>query len=236
VGRIDAAIDNSAVFVIVPAYNEGSVLVANMRPVIEAGYSVVVVDDGSSDDTRNVAGALPRAHVLRHELNLGQGAALQTGMTYALRAGARYIVHFDADGQHRVDDIPVLLEPLVAGEADVVLGSRFLRQQDTRAVPTSRRWLLRGGVVVNRVLTGVRLTDAHNGFRAFTAEAAGRIDLKENGFAHASEILSQIRRRSLRHVERPTSIEYSDYSRAKGQSSLNAVRIVVDLVLRRIFR
>lgn len=226
---------NDSVFVVVPARNEGRVLRTSLGPLIDMGYSVVVVDDGSSDDTWTLLQALP-VYSLRHAVNLGQGAALQTGTTFALRRHADYIVHFDADGQHRAPDVPTLLEPLERGVADVVLGSRFLRRADSEAVPVLRRLLLRGGVWVNAALTGVRLTDAHNGLRAFTREAAMMIDLQENRFAHASEILSQIHRQKLRYVERPTAIIYTEYSRAKGQSSWDAIKIVVDMLLRRVFR
>ncbi len=227
--------DNREVFVVVAAYNEGRVIRSSLAPLIERGYSIVVVDDASSDDTSDVLRGLP-VYALRHPMNLGQGAALQTGMNFAIAHGARYVVHFDADGQHRADDIERLLEPLRAGDADVVLGSRFLTDADRARVPGGRRALLRAGVVVNGFLTGLWLTDAHNGLRAFTAQAASHIDLRENRFAHASEILHQIRRRHLRCVERPTTISYTEYSMAKGQSSLNAVKIVIDLMLRRIFR
>lgn len=226
---------NRSVFVVVPTLNEGRVIRTCLQSLVDREYSVVVVDDGSSDDTWSIVSGLP-VFALRHAINLGQGAALQTGMTFALRRGAEFIVHFDADGQHRVEDIEVLLEPLRRGEADVVLGSRFLRRSDSRAVPPLRRLLLKGGVVVNGLITGVWLTDAHNGFRAFTRAAASRIDLRENRFAHASEILTQIHRGGLRHVERPTSIVYTRYSREKGQSAWNAIKIVIDILVRRIFR
>jgi glycosyltransferase involved in cell wall biosynthesis len=226
---------NQSVFIIVPIYNEGRVIASALAPLIERGYPVVAVDDGSSDNTWQIIQSLP-VHSLRHPINLGQGAALQTGMTYALGQGAQYIVHFDADGQHNVDDIGVLLDPLRKGEADIVLGSRFLRDEDRQAVPRARRALLKGGVIVNGVLTRVWLTDAHNGFRAMTGEAAAKIHLQENRFAHASEILNQIRRNRLRVVERPTAIVYTEHSLAKGQSNLNAIKIVIDMILRRIFR
>jgi glycosyltransferase involved in cell wall biosynthesis len=226
---------SGSVFVVVPALNEGNILHKSIEPLVDMGYSVVVVDDGSSDDTWAVLRTLP-VYSLRHAINLGQGAALQTGMTFALNRHADYIVHFDADGQHRAADIPSLLEPLEGGDADVVLGSRFLRRADSDEVPPLRRLVLRAGVWVNAAMTGVRLTDAHNGFRAFTRKAAMRINLEENRFAHASEILSQIHQQKLRYVERPTSIVYTEYSRAKGQSSWDAIKIVIDLLLRRIFR
>ena len=135
-----------------------------------------------------------------------------------------------------MEDIDVLMEPVRRGEADVVLGSRFMRSEDSEAVPPARRLLLRLAVIVNGGLTGMWLSDAHNGFRVLNRKAASSIYLRENRMAHASEILTQIRRAGLRCVERPTSIVYSDYSRAKGQSGWNGIRIVIDLVLRRIFR
>jgi polyprenyl-phospho-N-acetylgalactosaminyl synthase len=226
---------NSTVFVVVPAYNECRVIRGTVQPLIEMGYSVVVVDDASTDGTTAMLRGLD-LHILRHRINRGAGAATQTGMSFALARGASYIVHFDADGQHRSQDIPVLLAPLFAGRADVVLGSRFLRAADRAAVPRARRLLLRGGVVFNGLLTGLWLTDAHNGLRAFTAEAAARIDIRENGFAHGSEILQQIKRARLRCIEQPTMVSYTAYSMAKGQSPLNAIKIVFDLLLRRLFR
>ena len=158
-------------FVIVPAFNEGEIIISTLQGLIAAGYSVVVVDDGSTNGMDALVANLP-VYFLRHPVNLGQGAALQTGMTFALQNGAEIIVHFDADGQHKVEDIETLLKPLHQGEADVVLGSRFLREQDRSAVPLKKRVLLRLAVVVNWLTTGVRLTDAHNGLRAFTAKAA----------------------------------------------------------------
>ncbi len=222
-------------FVIVPAYNEGAAIRAAAAPLLAAGYSVVVVDDGSSDDTWQAVCGLP-VYALRHPINLGQGAALQTGMTFALAQGAEYIVHFDADGQHQAADVERLLAPLLAGEADVALGSRFARPEDAALVPTARRCLLKIGVLVNGLLTGVWLTDAHNGLRALTRGAAERIRLRENRQAHATEILTQIRRAKLRYVERPTTVHYTDYSRAKGQSGWNSLNIFFDLITGRFLR
>lgn len=226
---------NSQVFIVMPAYNEGRVVRKTLRPLVEAGFSVVVVDDGSKDNTwRQLAGL--GVHRLRHPFNLGQGAALQTGVSYALQQGAQSIVHFDADGQHSPEDIRGLLEPVLLGKADVALGSRFLRGADLQAVPPARRVLLRGAIVVNWLLTGVRLSDAHNGARAFSRHAAQKIMLRENGFAHATEILQQIKAHRLRYVERPTLIRYTDYSQMKGQRAWQALDILVDLVIRRILR
>ncbi len=229
------SISNRDIFVVVPAYNEGRVVRASLRPLVEAGYSVVVVDDGSSDNTwRQLKGL--GVYRLRHPFNLGQGAALQTGVSYALQAGAGFILHFDADGQHSMEDIPGLLAPVMAAQADVALGSRFLREEDWREVPAGRRVLLKGAVVVNWLLTGLWLTDAHNGARALSRAAAQKIVLRENGFAHATEILQQIRVHGLRFVERPTRIRYTEYSMFKGQRMWHAFDVFVDLLIKRVLR
>lgn len=218
-----------------PAYNEGTVIRSTLKPLVDQGFSVVVVDDGSRDNTSRRLKDLG-VYRLRHPFNLGQGAALQTAVSYALQQGAAFIVHFDADGQHSPEDIHGLLEPVIAGKADVVLGSRFLRQEDWQAVPPTRRLLLKGAVFVNWLLTGLWLSDAHNGARAFSRRAAQQIVLRENGFAHASEILQQIRSMRLRFLERPTRIRYTKYSLLKGQRIWNALDIFVDLVIRRVLR
>lgn len=228
-------IKNNEIFIIIPAYNEGQVVAQTVMPLIQKGYSVVVVDDGSQDDTRKRIQTLS-LHYLRHPINLGQGAALQTGMSYALLQGAKILVHFDSDGQHESEDIERLVRPLLGNKTDVVLGSRFLRREDAALVPPTRRIFLRTAVFVNALLTGVWLSDAHNGFRAFTAKAAAVIQLRENGFAHASEIIQQIREKKLRWVECPVAISYNAYSLAKGQPWWNAFNIVADMLLRRMFR
>jgi polyprenyl-phospho-N-acetylgalactosaminyl synthase len=222
-------------FVIVPTLNEERVLRSTLEALLEYDYSIVVVDDGSRDSTWDIANSLP-VYALRHPVNLGQGAALQTGMVFSLQQGAKILVHFDADGQHRPEDIQSLAEPIERGEADVVLGSRFLRQEDAQAVPPSRRIILRGAVLINGLFTGLWLSDAHNGLRAFSAAAARQIKLRENGYAHATEINAEIRRLKLRYVERPTHISYSSYAISKGQSPWNSLNILIDVLLRKVFR
>lgn len=219
----------------VPAYNEGRVIRATLSPLVDLGYSVVVADDGSKDSTWRQLNGIG-VYRLRHPFNLGQGAALQSAVSYVLQQGAQYIVHFDADGQHSIEDIPGLLAPVIAGRADVALGSRFLRKEDWQAVPPSRRLLLKGAVIVNWLLTGLWLTDAHNGARALSRKAAQQIVLRENGFAHATEILQQIRTLKLRFVERPTRIRYTEYSLLKGQRMWHAFDVFVDLLIRRVLR
>lgn len=225
--------DRNSTFIIVPAYHEAGAVHAVVRELLREYPHVIVVDDGSSDDT---AGEARRAGatVLRHLVNRGQGAALQTGIEYALRHGAETVVTFDADGQHRVEDVARLLDALRTQRADIAVGSRFLDQQSN--VPPLRRLLLRVATRFMRVTSGVPLTDAHNGLRAIRAEAARKIELTIDGMAHASEIVDQIRALDLKVTEVPVVIRYSEYSRAKGQSGFGAFGIAFEYLFKRLFR
>jgi len=222
------------VLVLVPAYNEGPAIRTTVERLLAAGHRVVVVDDGSCDETGAVRD-LPIAY-LRHAINLGQGAALQTGMTYALRSGADMVVHFDADGQHDCSQIERLLLPILEGRADVVFGSRFLRKEDAAQVPLSKRVMLRAGILVSWFMTGVLLTDTHNGFRALSRRALENVQLQENGFAHATEILQRVREARLKYVEVPITITYSTYSKHKGQKLSGSFSILFDLIMARLSR
>jgi glycosyltransferase involved in cell wall biosynthesis len=224
---------SAAISVVVPAYNEGPVIASVISKLLKRNYSVITVDDGSTDRTGEFA-VLAGARVLTHAVNLGQGAALQTGIEFALREGADYIVTFDADGQHHAADIPSLVDALQRHEADFALGSRFLRA--SIGIPPSRRMLLKAAVCFTRMTTGLRVTDTHNGLRAMTRRGAGQIALRQNRMAHASEILEQISRSGLRYVEVPVTIEYNRYSMAKGQRLADSLLILFDLSAQRLHR
>lgn len=221
----------AGVYVVIAAFREASVIEGTVAPLVAQGLQVVVVDDGSRDPTARAA-ARAGAITLRHALNRGQGAALQTGIAYALRAGASVIVTFDADGQHPHDAIARLLEPIRAGRADVVLGSRFL--QHAAAVPWSRRCLLRLAILFTRLSSGLPVSDAHNGFRALSRRAATTLDLKMDRMAHASELLDHIAAQRLAYTEVPVEIRYTTYSRAKGQRGSAAIRVLWDYLLGRL--
>jgi polyprenyl-phospho-N-acetylgalactosaminyl synthase len=223
---------DASVVVIVPAYNEGPVVKTTVERLLAAGYRVVVVDDGSKDETADIR-RLPVVY-LRHAVNMGQGAALQTGMTYALRSGVDIAVHFDADGQHDCGQIEDLIAPIKSGAADVVFGSRFRRKEDAAQVPWKKRMVLRGGILVSWLMTGMLLSDTHNGFRALSRLALERVELHENGFAHATEILQRVREAGLRYVEVPITITYSAYSQQKGQKLSNSLSILFDLIMARL--
>ena len=214
-------------WVVIAAFNEGKVIRDVVAEVVRGGWSVVVVDDGSRDDS----GACAReggALVLRHVVNRGQGAALQTGVDYALRRGARWIVTFDADGQHVADDIPALVAALE--DADVALGSRFLGKVE--GAKQGRMALLRTATAVSNTISGMKLTDAHCGLRAFRRSAAPALRITQDRMAHASELLRKIKTSGLRVVEVPVTIRYTEHSMSKGQGGIQAVRILFDYFFR----
>ncbi|MGH7335500.1 MAG: glycosyltransferase family 2 protein [Candidatus Rokuibacteriota bacterium] len=220
-------LSRSSTWVVMAAFNEGRVIRSVVRELVAEGWSVVVTDDGSQDDTFEQASG-PGVVVLRHVLNLGQGAALQTGIDYAVLQGAAHIVTFDADRQHDAAAIPRLLEALA--DADIALGSRFLGHVEGARRP--RRALLQLAVIVSNVLIGIKLTDAHCGLRAFRASAAPALRMTQERMAHASELLRKVARSGLRVVEVPVTIRYSNYSTAKGQRGVEAVRIMFDYLFR----
>lgn len=216
------------VWVVVPLFNEAAVIADVIADVRTVFPHVVCVDDGSTDasaDRAEAAGAV----VVRHAVNLGQGASLQTGITYALRQGAKYLVTFDADGQHQLVDAVGMVGLAEKEDLGIVFGSRFL---DSRTDPGFlKSVVLRTAVWFTRHSTGLRLTDAHNGLRVLRADAARAVHLRQDRMAHASEIVLQLGRTRLPWREYPVHVLYTDYSKAKGQSLWNAVNILIDLMV-----
>ncbi|MBI5858640.1 MAG: glycosyltransferase family 2 protein [Sphingobacteriales bacterium] len=227
-------IDPKDVYVVVPAFNEQAMIRQVVNELLSFSYHIVLVDDGSEKNLYSEISGLS-VNFLRHEVNLGQGAALQTGIDYALSRGAKYIVTFDADGQHTAADIEKLLQPLADNEADITLGSRFLPGANHN-MPAGRRMILHIGRGLNYLLTGLMLSDAHNGLRAMNRKAAGFLCITENGMAHATELLTQIKKNQLRFKEVPVNIRYTEYSKKKGQSVWGSFRIFFDLLLNKIFK
>ena len=229
----DISEGNRDTAVVVPVYNEAAVINDVVSSLRASFPRVICVDDGSTDGSADLAQAAG-AIVVRHRDNLGQGAAIQTGVTYALRdPGTRLIVTFDADGQHRVADAQRMVQVARDERVDVVLGSRFLGGADA-AVPRSRRRLLKAAVLFTRATSGLGVTDAHNGLRVLSRHAARTLHITLNGMAHASEILDQIAHHDLSWREVPVSIDYTGYSLSKGQPNINAVNIWLDLFGRRL--
>lgn len=215
---------------VIPMYNEGTVIRSVVQQLrIEFPY-VVCVDDGSTDssvDEALAAGAV----VLRHPINLGQGASLQTGFDFALSdPETTEVLTFDADGQHQVADAVDMVQRLRSEELDVVIGSRFL--DDRTTMTGMRRLVLRTAAAYTRLTTGMALTDAHNGIRVIGRGLLERIRISQNRMAHASELIDLIAKQDVRWAEHPTHIVYTEYSKRKGQSLLNSVNILVDIMFR----
>lgn len=221
---------NSDVWLVVPVYNEGQVIREVMANAAQTFPNIVCVDDGSSDDSAAQIKLSP-ARLVRHPVNLGQGAAIQTGVEYArAQPGARFFVTFDADGQHRVDDVVAMIGRLRTEPVDIVVGTRFADGR-SESVPLVKRIVLRTVVLLSPRTRRLGLSDAHNGLRAFNKTVADELDIRMNGMAHASEFVALIDHHRWRVVEQPVTILYTDYSRAKGQSLINGVNILADGML-----
>lgn len=220
------------VWIVVPAFNEAAVIgevISDVRSVFD---HVVVVDDGSADDTGGIAHRAG-AHLVRHPVNLGQGAAIQTGVEYARsQPGAEVFVTFDADGQHRVKDVLRMIDRLRTEDVDIVIGTRFAEPEASTKVPFVKRVVLRTAVLLSVRSRRLGLSDAHNGLRVFNRNVAQRLDITMSGMSHASEFIALIDENHWRVTEEPVEILYTDYSRSKGQPLVNGVNIVFDGLMR----
>lgn len=217
-------------WVVIPLFNEAQVIAEVVSRVKSVFPYVVCIDDGSSDNSvleARRAGAV----VIEHPINLGQGAALQTGFDFALAdPGMVDVVTFDADGQHSIEDAVAMVELLQSQQLDVVIGSRFLDSRTQLGV--TKRVVLKMAAFFTRITTGMSLTDAHNGLRVISRDTLTRFSLKQNRMAHASEIVDIFSELKVNWAEYPTHIVYSEYSKAKGQSLLNSVNILVELLFK----
>lgn len=227
---------NASVFIVIPCFNEDTRIERVLDSIEPYQHTIILVDDGSTIPVKSFLKKRNRLVILRHELNLGQGAALETGMEYARRNQADFVIHFDADGQHPQDMIPVLLNEIMKNDVDVILCSRFINPALNSSMPTKRKYLLKFAILFNFCLTGLKLTDAHNGLRILNAKALKAISLKENRMAHATEILFQIKKHQLRFKEIETHITYTAETMQKGQKSVDAIGVALDIIKRRILK
>ena len=222
-------------WLVVPCYNEGPVIGDVLRHALQTFPNIVAVNDGSADNSATEIHAAG-AHLVNHPVNLGQGAAIQTGVEYArAQPGAKYFVTFDADGQHQVKDVVRMVERLRTEPVDIVVGTRFADGAATDNVPWLKRVVLKTVVFLSPRNRKLGLTDAHNGLRAFNSLVAHEMNIRMNGMSHASEIVAMMDKQNWRVAEEPVDILYTDYSMSKGQSLVNGVNILADgLVARRL--
>ena len=227
---------------IIPAYNEGGKIKEVITDIVQAGYkNIIAINDGSSDDTLSHLRSLEDLHrnliVLHHFKNRGQWAALETGFEYVRRYGnVDYAVTFDSDGQHKIEDLEKFITALNANkELDLAIGSRFLKWWKTNA-SFIRKCVLKLGIAFTYITTGEWFTDTHNGYRVIRATTLSKMKITMDRMSHASEILSTIAKKKLKYQEIPVFIEYTEYSVANGQSSLNAIWIAIRVIWDKLFR
>jgi polyprenyl-phospho-N-acetylgalactosaminyl synthase len=222
--------DTRNVWIVVPAFNEAGVIgdvIADLRSIFR---NVVCVDDGSRDDTGDTA-LRAGATLVRHPVNLGQGAAIQTGVEYARRQpGAQVFATFDADGQHRVKDLVTMIDRLSAGDVDVVIGTRF--GPGVTRPPLLKRIVLQTAARLSPRGRRLGLTDTNNGLRVFNKTVADGLDITMSGMSHATEFIMLIAENHWRVAEEPVEVLYTEYSKSKGQPLLNGVNIIFDGFIR----
>ena len=224
---------NKNVAFIIPVFNEGEVIVGVIENILKQYQHVICVNDGSSDNTEEQIKTTD-AFLVNHTINLGQGASLQTGIDFALTLEhIEYFVTFDADGQHQIEDVDAMVSFLHNNrDIDVALGSRFLGK--TENMTKAKKVILKLAIYFSNKTSGLKLTDAHNGLRVFNRKVAQGLKITMNDMAHASEIVDRIRQNDYKYKELPCTIVYTDYSKAKGQSLMNAINISFDLLLKRL--
>lgn len=218
--------------IIIPAYNEEKVIASVLKELQNHNYhNIIVVDDGSKDSTAKVAESM-NVKVIKHPVNRGQGAALKTGIDYALEQGSNILVTFDADGQFKAEEIKSMIEPIQKKEVEITLGSRFLGK--TINMPLLKKLTLKGGVMFTYIFSKIKLSDTHNGFKAFSKEAASQLELRQDRMAHASEIIDEINKKKIKFKEVPVTVIYTEYTKEKGQSITNSARIVFHLLMKKV--
>ncbi len=221
--------------IIVPAFNEEQVirkvlkeLKINLKKILSE-YEILVVDDGSTDNTKKET-LKEGVKVISHPINRGLGGALGTGLAYAKKKKSKLMVTFDSDGQHDSKDIQRVISPILKNQADVVIGSRTLK--GANKIPIDRRIIIWGSNLITKLFFSVSTSDSQSGFRAFSRRAIKKINIITQGMEVSTEFFTEVKRHNLRIVEVPIKVIYSDYSRTKGQSNLNALSVFARLLLR----
>ncbi len=232
-------INPNEVFIIIPVYNEQDKVIEVIKKLQDDfKYKIVSINDGSKDKSLERLIAQPNIFVLNHILNRGQGAAIRTGQEFALLMGAEYIVHFDSDGQHSNEDIPKMLNELLKKDVDLVLGSRFIGERLTK-IPKNKKVILKLGIMFTWFLSGIKLTDTHNGFRVMNRKAAEVLLFNMDRYQHASEVYEILSdNQDLRFSEYPVTIKYDSYSLSKGrgQKVSNSIHMGIDLLLNKLLK
>ncbi len=222
--------DIHSTYVILPAYNEATRIQPVIEEIAEKGYKMVIVNDGSSDNTLDVIKESQKKYpknifIYSHIINRGVGMAMQTGFEAVLKYNPKYIVNMDSDGQHSVDDLNNVLEPLVSGRAQAVIGVRQLND-----MPLSRNianWIMN---MLTRIFYNVKVSDSQTGFRAITSEALEKITINARGYLISSEFIREVNDNNIPFEEVPIKTIYTPETQAKGTNVTEAFKILFQMI------
>lgn len=234
-------IKNNDIVFLIRTYNEGKRIAEVIDGIIEAWFdNILVVDDGSTDNTKKKLNKFNNLIYLKHPFNRWGWAALETGLEYIRynhkKLGFNYVVTFDADGQHDIKDINHFVKAFEKHEnLDIVLGSRFIKKTHSN-VPFLRKLILMWWRFFTYMISHIYLTDSHNGYRMIKASSLKNIHLTMDGMEYASELIEQIRIFKLKYKEVPVNIKYDEYTLSKWQKNGNAINIALKMIWSRFFK
>ena len=222
--------DKQSTYVILPAYNEATRIQPVIEEIAKKGYKMIIVNDGSSDNTLDVIKASQRKYpknifIYSHIINRGVGMAMQTGFEAVLKYNPKYIVNMDSDGQHSVDDLDNVLEPLITGRAQAVIGVRPLKD-----MPLIRNFANAIMNLLTRIFYGVNVSDSQTGFRAITAEALEKININARGYLISSEFIREVNDNNIPFEEVPIKTIYTPETQAKGTNVTVAIKILLQMI------
>lgn len=222
--------DKENTYVILPAYNEATRIQPVIEAIAEKGYNMVIVNDGSSDNTLEVIKQSKRKfpnqiHIFSLIINRGVGVATQTGFDAVLRFNPKYIVSMDSDGQHSAEDLDNVIKPLVSGEAQAVIGVRPLKD-----MPFTRNFANSIMNLLTRIFYNVNVSDSQTGFRALTIEALNTIEINARGYLISSEFIREINDNNIPFAEVPIQTIYTPETQAKGTNVKEAFKIFIQML------
>ncbi|MFA6183995.1 MAG: glycosyltransferase family 2 protein [Parcubacteria group bacterium] len=218
------------IIIAIAAFNEGSVIKNVITEINSFGFfDIVVVDDGSKDDTFTKAGNISGVVTLRHKINRGKGAATKTAIEAAKLLGADIVVTMDGDGQHDPSDIEKLIAPIKNEKFDAILGSRLM---NPKGMPFYKIIHNKIANLITWYLYGLWVTDSQSGFRAYSKKAIEKIDTKGDRYEYDSEVIREIYKHKLKHKELPIKVRYTEYSMGKIQKQglLNGVKTLYKMI------
>lgn len=225
-------IEQKNLFIVIPCWNESKAIPAVVDEINKAGFdNIIIIDDGSTDDTYEVIRNIPNVYALSHAVNRGKGAAIETGLELSKRLDAKAVVIMDGDGQHNPDDINIMLEKLNEG-FDVVLGSRLLNSGKMPRIKIIHNKI---GNLLVYLLYGLWVSDSQSGFRMFSRKAIDLINIKVvDRYAFDSEVIREIYRHKLSYTEIPIEVRYTKYSMSKvgnKQTFTNGAKMYIKMIL-----